>query len=1293
MSLIIRLQNLPWNASAFDIRNFFRGLSIPDGGVHVIGGENGDAFVTFSTDGDAQMAMIKDTGRINGCPIRLLFSSTSEMQTVIAAAEGRLPTPMPAASTSNIPKPVGFYDRFYDRPVFSPVSRDAVPLMGGSGNGDFTGSGQGLHSSTRPGSLPEPYGYPGFGSQVNSGNSAQPLVRTNKSRAISPLLPAARPAFDTRPSQLPYENRHAFGAHETLGRSLSSGVHSGNNLGRPAADVDRDFGRGDSQLPFGRRERSVPLGQPGEQIDPGRFVGDWTETDAERPESGLGHGRSSGGPSFGGRDVANDSGSEFQRPDVDRRTAVPNRWLESRIMGPDRGPRDIMPNERLLPKTKALDLQTLMDRYGFRSPPVFSEDHCFRFGSDRGSLGASGIPDSRPRGDSRARFVPPESGFPHVLLDKPLQPGAPDQYWAQDGRGYGLPSSGFDRMPASVPRDHHFHAVGFLSASTEDLSHDVETSLLQPRPKRPSGATKRKRKRLAAEQAGGNGVKEEIVLLTSSQNLLTSHTRKESTAASVAQTQTRMAKTRPLATGDMPQEMPARKRRCVQLPEESLEVAIIFRGDRTQKFTKKVRKHFWKGMDKISNTMSSGPRFHKCQWDDGKYRITCVDQASVAWLKDSVPRIDAVQGHSFEAVDTSELSRQEIVPGIDAIELGHLSGFNRQTENQSGMAEKRPVVTGDMPGGNWVKQETVLLTSSQNQPSSPTTASAEDPSHDVEANLQQPKPKRPSGAARRKRRRLAAEQTEGDRVKEEIVLLTSSQNQPTSPTRDEFCAVFVAETETAVATERPAPTVDKTADSQVNDEIVLLRPTSSQNQPFSPSMTSTEDVLHDVEESLPQPRPKRLSGAARRKIRRLAAEQAGGNGVKEEIVLLTSSQNQPTSPTMVESAAVSVAETQTSVATERPMPTGDMPEGNRVKEEIVLLTSNQNQPSSPTTTESTAASVEQTQISVAKERPVPLGDIHKGNGVKEEMVLLTSNQNQPSSPTREASAGASVGQTQTGVAKVIPVPIGDIYEGIRVKEEIVLLTSNQNQFSSPTIAESTDASVEQTQTGMAKERPMSMEDAPQEMLALKRQSVQFPEESLEVAIIFRGDPARKVKRKVRSHLWRQLVKLIDMMPQNSQTPGPRFDKTGCVDGKFRITCADQASLAWLKESVPKIEGVQGHGFEVVDLLELYGQETVAGMDAVKGHGSELGDQSGLNRQVRVRVWLPRVRSDPRTVFARLAKQNPGLDTSGWQVVHQCAKESGQFLVLGISEESLQKLRSMQGKVYLELSQVTFKLPS
>ncbi|CAH0545949.1 unnamed protein product [Brassicogethes aeneus] len=104
MSVIIRLQNLPWSANALDIRQFFSGLSIPEGGVHIVGGELGDAFIAFSTDEDARQAFNRTGGKIKEIQVKLLLSSRTEMQKVIEAARSntyaafQLPgTPLPAA--------------------------------------------------------------------------------------------------------------------------------------------------------------------------------------------------------------------------------------------------------------------------------------------------------------------------------------------------------------------------------------------------------------------------------------------------------------------------------------------------------------------------------------------------------------------------------------------------------------------------------------------------------------------------------------------------------------------------------------------------------------------------------------------------------------------------------------------------------------------------------------------------------------------------------------------------------------------------------------------------------------------------------------------------------------------------------------------------------------------------------------------------------------------------------------------------------------------------------------------
>ncbi|XP_069076569.1 RNA-binding protein 12B [Pleurodeles waltl] len=80
MAVVIRLQGLPVVAGSADIRQFFAGLHIPDGGVHIIGGERGEAFIIFATDEDARRAMGRTGGIIKKSTIQLFLSSKAEMQ-------------------------------------------------------------------------------------------------------------------------------------------------------------------------------------------------------------------------------------------------------------------------------------------------------------------------------------------------------------------------------------------------------------------------------------------------------------------------------------------------------------------------------------------------------------------------------------------------------------------------------------------------------------------------------------------------------------------------------------------------------------------------------------------------------------------------------------------------------------------------------------------------------------------------------------------------------------------------------------------------------------------------------------------------------------------------------------------------------------------------------------------------------------------------------------------------------------------------------------------------------------
>ena len=124
MSVIIRLENLPWEARSVHIRQFFQGLQIPDGalfncsssvqvsfkfaliflgGVHIVGGDRGDAFIAFNTDDDARQAMQKDGGLICQQPVKLFLSSKMEMHNVIAAARVKPPSAVNPVPNANPP--------------------------------------------------------------------------------------------------------------------------------------------------------------------------------------------------------------------------------------------------------------------------------------------------------------------------------------------------------------------------------------------------------------------------------------------------------------------------------------------------------------------------------------------------------------------------------------------------------------------------------------------------------------------------------------------------------------------------------------------------------------------------------------------------------------------------------------------------------------------------------------------------------------------------------------------------------------------------------------------------------------------------------------------------------------------------------------------------------------------------------------------------------------------------------------------------------------------------------------
>ena len=128
--VVIRLKNLPLAAGTIDIRRFFNGLRIPDGGVHIIGGDDGTTFILFSTDEDARQAMLQDGQVLCGSVIKLMLSSHTEMKTVIEQSQriceqlrGQRPPDPPITNLSSR-STASNYQKPQERPQTKPTNQE-----------------------------------------------------------------------------------------------------------------------------------------------------------------------------------------------------------------------------------------------------------------------------------------------------------------------------------------------------------------------------------------------------------------------------------------------------------------------------------------------------------------------------------------------------------------------------------------------------------------------------------------------------------------------------------------------------------------------------------------------------------------------------------------------------------------------------------------------------------------------------------------------------------------------------------------------------------------------------------------------------------------------------------------------------------------------------------------------------------------------------------------------------------------------------------------------------------------
>lgn len=142
MAVVIRLLGLPFIAGPVDVRRFFTGLTIPDGGVHIIGGEKGEAFIIFATDEDARRAVSRSGGFIKNSSVELFLSSKAEMQKILEMKRpdhiGRERPGSGASRTGCLPNFVeGIKEEASNSGYGSPINQDAGFHTNGTEHGDI----------------------------------------------------------------------------------------------------------------------------------------------------------------------------------------------------------------------------------------------------------------------------------------------------------------------------------------------------------------------------------------------------------------------------------------------------------------------------------------------------------------------------------------------------------------------------------------------------------------------------------------------------------------------------------------------------------------------------------------------------------------------------------------------------------------------------------------------------------------------------------------------------------------------------------------------------------------------------------------------------------------------------------------------------------------------------------------------------------------------------------------------------------------------------------------------------
>lgn len=172
--------------------------------------------------------------------------------------------------------------------------------------------------------------------------------------------------------------------------------------------------------------------------------------------------------------------------------------------------------------------------------------------------------------------------------------------------------------------------------------------------------------------------------------------------------------------------------------------------------------------------------------------------------------------------------------------------------------------------------------------------------------------------------------------------------------------------------------------------------------------------------------------------------------------------------------------------------------------------------------------------------------------------------------------------------------------------------------------------------------------------------------ALKMAITGKNYPEDKLTEEQSVRIQRAILGEIFKFTGGS---GPQFKNSYFEKGVLFITCVNERARSWLMEVTPKLELWEGAVLKV-------------------------GTAKDILKTTKVAVWVPTKLlevKEPKQVLQLLKSQNSGLKTEDWRIINNQEDQKGTTLVMTIDETSMKVLNSMGLKLYLGLTQLSFKV--